>query len=632
MTRILDDRTGPTVSPAPALGAAVGGQGVVYRVWAPDHATLQVRISAADGRERRLAMKREQAGYFAVHDPEGRSGDRYNYALPDGAELPDPASRFQPEGVHGPSACVDASAYSWKCDTWQRPGWRGQSIYELHVGTFTPEGTFRAAIAKLDHVAALGVEAIQLMPVADFPGERNWGYDGVALFAPARCYGHPDDLRALVDAAHARGWAMILDVVYNHLGPDGNYLARYASHYFDPHRHTPWGQGFNLSAEDNAPVRDFFRANACYWLDEFRFDGLRLDATHAIVDTTPRHLLAEIAAEAHRRGAFLIAEDDRNARFVVEKRGEGWGLDAAWADDFHHEIRVALTGVQESYFKSYSGSAEDLADTLQHGWFYRGQPYPQWKGKPRGEPCDHLPAKAFVVCIENHDQVGNRARGERLEHLIAASAFRAASALLLLGPYPPLIFMGQEWAASSPFLYFTDHEGELGQQVSAGRQKEFSSVGLNATLAPEDIPDPQAETTFARSKLRWDEVRQSPHAGMIALYRECLRHRAAWVRDCARTREGWRAFAIGNVVALRYRASGQPDRLVISALRGEARIAWGTDERLAPPPGMGWAIELESAAATAGETSVGRPGANCLDALVLDRPSTVLLVARNAAL
>jgi len=298
-------------------GASVAGDGVRYTVWAPDHEALAVRIRRADGGEVTRPMERGKRGYFTVHDAGGRAGDRYGFVFADGAVLPDPASRFQPEGVHALSECVDGRTYPWRCDTWRRPAWEGQPIYELHVGTFTSRGTFRSAIEKLDHVASLGVGAIEIMPVADFPGERNWGYDGVALFAPARCYGRPDDLRALVDAAHERGLAVILDVVYNHLGPDGNYLMRYAKEYFDPERHTPWGQAFNLSHEDSQPVRDYFVSNACYWLDEFRFDGLRLDATHAIEDPSAKHLLADIAAAAHERGAFVIAEDDRNACVVL---------------------------------------------------------------------------------------------------------------------------------------------------------------------------------------------------------------------------------------------------------------------------------------------------------------------------
>lgn len=611
-------------------GAEVNDDGVRYTVWAPDHRELGVRVRRVSGDEATLRMDARGRGYFRAHDPKGRAGDRYGFMFSDGVVLPDPASRYQPEGVHGLSECVDPRAYRWRCDTWRRPAWEGQSIYELHVGTFTQRGTFRAAIDRLDHIASLGVGAIEIMPVADFPGGRNWGYDGVALFAPARCYGRPDDLRALVDAAHERGLAVILDVVYNHLGPDGNYLSRYAKEYFDPVRHTPWGQAFHLAGEDSQPVRDYFVSNACYWLDEFRIDGLRLDATHAIVDPSPRHLLADVATAAHERGAFLIAEDDRNSCDVLrEAEGGGWGLDAAWADDFHHQVRVALTGVQESYFASYGGSAKDLADTLEHGWFYRGQAFPQWKGKPRGEPCAHLAPSAFVTCIENHDQVGNRAKGERLEHLVGLGAFRAASALLCLSPYAPLIWMGQEWAASTPFRFFTDHAGDLGRLVSEGRRKEFASAGLNQEIAPDEVPDPQAEETFKASKLAWDELRLYPHATVLELYRECLRQRAAWLQAIANDRRRWDVVALEKALAIRYRAD--TERLVVWAPSGEARLSL-VDGALAAPEGFEWRLEFASNDAWYHGTDgpnlpeAARPAVR---ALVLDTPTTVLLVARR---
>ncbi|HYP16762.1 MAG TPA: malto-oligosyltrehalose trehalohydrolase, partial [Opitutus sp.] len=552
----------------------------------------------------------------------------------DGAILPDPASRFQPEGVHALSECVDPRVYPWRTHHWRRPKWAGQPIYEVHIGTFTPEGTFLAAIERLEHIAAVGLGAIEIMPVAHFTGERNWGYDGVALYAPARCYGRPDDLRALVDAAHEHGLAVILDVVYNHLGPDGNYLGRFASHYFDAERHTPWGQGFNLSGPDSKPVRDFFVGNACYWFDEFRIDGLRLDATHAIADDSPRHLLAEIADAAHQRGAFLIAEDDRNATEVLHRAdGSGLQIDAAWADDFHHQVRVALTGVQESYFKSYRGSPADLAQTLEHGWTYRGQSYPQWKGRPRGEPCQHLAPSAFVYCIENHDQVGNRARGERLEHLISPAAFRAASALLCLSPYAPMIFMGQEWAASTPFMFFTDHAGELGHLVSEGRKKEFATAGLNQGIAPEEVPDPQAPETFLGSKLRWDELRQYPHATICELYRTCLQHRAKWLQPLANDRTRWSVASFEHAIAIRYAGEDQPERLVVSALQGDTRVSLLKENFLLPPAGSAWHVEFESNAGVPGAGAVAgavRSTAErrAVDALVFDAPATVLLVAQ----
>jgi maltooligosyltrehalose trehalohydrolase len=613
-------------------GAQPQDEGVSYAVWAPDQPTVAVRIRRSDGTVARVVLQPEEDGYHAGTDPAGRAGDRYGFEVTGGAVLPDPVSRFQPEGVHGWSECIDPARYAWRCTGWVRPGWRGQSLYELHVGTFTPEGTFRAAASRLEHVARLGVEAIEIMPVADFAGNRNWGYDGVALYAPARCYGTPDDLRHLVDAAHELGLAVVLDVVYNHLGPDGNYLTRFAQAYFDPHRHTPWGQGFNLRGPHSGPVREYFLGNVAYWLDDFRFDGLRLDATHALGDDS---LIDEMAAMAHARGAFAIAEDERNRVTILRGPDEsGPGLDAAWADDFHHQIRVALTGVGDGYFQNYSGSAEAMVRTMEQGWFFTGQPYPSWGGRPRGEPGAHLPARRFVYCIENHDQVGNRARGERLEHLIAPAAYRAASALLCLSPYPPLLFMGQEWAAGTPFLFFTDHHGELGRLISAGRRKEFASSGLWG----DQVPDPQAASTFERSKLSWDEHRLSPHASVLALYQECLRQRARWLRGAATDRTRWRVASVGDVIVLRYAgADGEPDRVLLAALRGAARVSFAAEPFLQPPRPAQWRVVLDSnsaadAAADEVDPAVIWSGAEhrSVESIVFVAPATILLEAASA--
>ena len=367
------------------------------------------------------------------------------------------------------------------------------------------------------------MNAIEIMPVADFPGERNWGYDGVLLYAPARVYGAPNDLRALIDAAHGRGLAVILDVVYNHLGPDGNYLGCYSRDYFNPTHKTPWGDGFNFELP---PVRDFFVENAIYWREEFHVDGFRLDATHAIADASEKHVLAEIADRVHSLGAFVIAEDERNEAALLRPRTEGGiGLDGMWSDDFHHVVRVMLTKTREGYFQSYRGTVDELAATLDHGWLLEGEERePQRLGEP-GEAADLRPEQ-FVFCITNHDQVGNQAFGLRLNQLVSPEAFRAASALLCLVPYTPLIFMGQEWAASTPFLYFTDHNAELGRKITEGRREEFRSFAdFRDPEARTGIPDPQDEKTFLRSKLDWTEARTRTPRGDLRLYRECLRLR-----------------------------------------------------------------------------------------------------------
>ena len=539
-------------------------------------------------------MAAEGGGYWSVHDERGREGDRYRFSLEDGTPIPDPGSRFQPDGVHEASACVDPRRFAWQAREWRRPGWHGQVIYELHVGTFTDQGTFRSAIERLDHVRALGAQAIELMPLADFPGARNWGYDGVALYAPARCYGTPDDLRALVDAAHLRGLAVILDVVYNHFGPVGNYLPQISSRYFHQDNHTPWGAALNLDGENSAGVRGFLLGNATYWLDEFRFDGLRVDATHAIVDRSPKHFLAELSELVHARGAFLIAEDDRNTLKILGTAGNGGAhFDAAWADDFHHQVRVALTGNRESYFGSYSGTTHDLADTLAHGWFYRGQPYPFWKGRPKGEPSEHLAPSAFVVCIENHDQVGNRAAGERLAHLVTAQQYRAAVLLLCLSPYAPLIFMGQEWSSGSPFLFFTDHAGEVGRQVSAGRKKEFAASGLNAGVS--EVPDPQEEQTFVRSKLDWPRA-LGAGASVLELYRAALEERRLHLTEANLRRERWKVSGENGMLVLRY-ALPEGDRALIAVFNSDSSHT--LPPLLATAANQEWRVVLDSVAETA---------------------------------
>ena len=581
-------------APAPVpVGARPTPEGVDYRVWAPDQSLVCVRVDR-EGESREFPLQREDEGYWRGLDPTGRPGDRYRFRLADGGLRPDVASRFQPQGVFGPSECIDPGAYRWRAEGWTRPGWTGQTIYEIHLGALTPAGTYRAATEWLGRIRELGAEALELMPLADFAGRRNWGYDGVALYAPARCYGRPDELRGLVDAAHACGLAVILDVVYNHVGPAGSCLSDYCADYFRSGEGTAWGAAFNLDGERSRPVRDFLVGNAAYWLDEFRFDGLRLDATHAIADKSPTHLLAEIAAAARARGAFVIAEDERNETEILQRPdGTGYGFDAAWADDFHHEVRVGLTGAGESYFSGYSGTAGELAGTLARGWTYCGQPYGPWGGRPRGAPCTHLPERAFVVCIENHDQIGNRARGERLEHLVSARQFRAASLLLCLSPYPPLLFMGQEWAAGTPFLYFTDHGGELGRRISAGRQREFEGAGWPADA---ELPDPEAPATFAASKLRWQEREEPAHAATLALYREALAQRRRWLRRADLRREHWSVAAIGQWIAIRYRLGGA-ELMLLAALRPGTLATSPWPDPLAPARGRVWRVLLDSEAA-----------------------------------
>jgi maltooligosyltrehalose trehalohydrolase len=516
----------------PGLGATCERGGTTFRVWAPGADRVDVLLERGPGTLDRRQLAHEPGGYFASFADDVGAGTRYRFQVGDGDPRPDPASRWQPDGVHGASAVVDPGSFPWTDGGWRLGAVERLVAYELHVGTFSPEGTFAGAAAKLEALADLGVTAIELMPLADFPGNRNWGYDGVALFAPARCYGAPDELRGLVNRAHELGLAIILDVVYNHLGPDGNYLGAFTAEYFTERHQTPWGAAVNLDGDAAGAVRGFLIENACRWLDEYHFDGLRLDATHALYDDSPRHFLAELTEEVRSamgdRAVWLVAEDHRNLATMVRPIAEGgWGLDAVWADDLHHQIRCHVAGDRDGYYADYTGSTTDIATTIANGWFYTGQ-HSAHRGRPRGtDPCG-LPPACFVVCVQNHDQIGNRAMGDRLHHQVDAATWRAVSTLLLLVPEIPLLFMGQEWAASAPFQYFTDHNAELGRLVTEGRRGEFRHFAAFADEArAAAIPDPQAASTFEHSRLDWDEIVHQPHAAVRRLYRALLKVRAS---------------------------------------------------------------------------------------------------------
>jgi maltooligosyltrehalose trehalohydrolase len=496
------------------LGAHVEGDGVRFAAFTAASTCSVALVDPHGDTLETLPMAASQDGYFQVFARGVGPGARYWFEV-DGKRLPDPYARSLPDGVHGP-AQVQATDFVFEHAPPRRP-LAQQVIYELHVGTFTDEGTFAAARRRLPALVELGVTTIELMPVAAFAGQRGWGYDGVAPFAPHPAYGSADELRALVDAAHGLGLGVLLDVVYNHFGPSGNYLGAYSPSYFQEDVHSPWGQSPNF----NEPaMRELVLENARYWLEEFAFDGLRLDATHSIADHSTQHILSELAKLARglspRR--LLIAEDERNLADLVTKVG----LDAIWADDFHHQLRVTLTGERFGYYGAYEGSVPGIAEAINRGWLYAGQRHAV-TGVPRGTSADELPAEALVYCIQNHDQVGNRALGDRLSARIGQERFRGASLLLLFLPMTPLLFMGQEWAATSPFLYFTDHESELGALVTEGRRREFAAFPEFAD--PEQrqlIPDPQAISTFHTSKLRWAERELPDHRQTLELYQAAL--------------------------------------------------------------------------------------------------------------
>lgn len=508
-------------------GAELTTQGVRFRLWAPGCQAVELVLEGGTT----LAMMVGEEGWFELTTDQARAGTRYRYRLPDGLQVPDPASRFQPEDVHGPSEVIDPIAYAWQDGDWRGRPWHEAVVYELHVGTFTAAGTFRAAIERLDHLVALGVTAIEIMPVADFPGARNWGYDGVLPYAPDSSYGRPEDLKALVEAAHAHGLMVLLDVVYNHFGPDGNYLPVYAPQFFTERHKTPWGAAINYDGEHSRPVREFVIHNALYWLQEFHLDGLRLDAVHAIIDDSPKHLLDELAERARaqitERPVHLLLENEENEahRLARDAQGRPQHYTAQWNDDVHHVLHVAATGEDKGYYSDYLGDTDKLGRALAEGFAFQGELMP-YRGEARGEPCAQLPPDVFVAFIQNHDQIGNRAFGERIGAIAPPQTVRALTALYLLLPQVPMLFMGEEWNAAQPFLFFCDFHGELADAVRKGRREEFAKFPeFQDEKLRARIPDPQAQTTFEASKLDWNALDQEPHAQWLAWHRQLLKVR-----------------------------------------------------------------------------------------------------------
>ena len=513
------------------LGAHLlpGRQQTRFRVWSTLASQVQVRVNGE-----LHPMEALPGEYFEAVLPVG-AGARYQFVL-DGQAVPDPYARSLPDGVHGEAEVADLSAFAWQHTDWAGLPLDGCVFYELHVGTFTPQGTFRAALERLPYLKDLGVTAIQLMPLAAFPGARGWGYDGVALYAPFAPYGRPEDVMAFVDAAHGLGLAVFVDVVYNHFGPDGNYLPSYSPSYFTDRFHTAWGQGLDYAEKH---MRRYVTGNARMWLEDYRMDGLRLDATAAMQDDSDVHILCELASAVHALGGLhvMLAEDHRNHPALVT----GYGLDGIWVDDFHHEVRVSLTGEHEGYYGGFQGGAAELAQVINRGWKYEGQ-FWNVPGEEhhRGEPADALEAPSFVYCIQNHDQVGNRALGDRLHQSqgVTLEEYLGASTLLLTLPMTPLLFQGQEWAAGTPFPFFSDHHGELGHLVSEGRRREFAYF---SGFSGENVPDPQAGATFQSAKLDWSEPAAGEHARTLALYRTLLRLRREDPVLSVRSRQAVRA-------------------------------------------------------------------------------------------
>ncbi|MEA2488151.1 MAG: maltooligosyltrehalose trehalohydrolase [Actinomycetota bacterium] len=486
-------------------------------VWAPN--ARSVELVTTDGH---LPMEAGDRGYWHISLPD-QVGLDYRFSIDGGEPRPDPRSPFQPHGIDGVSRKIDQDAFDWSDGRWSSPDLVDLIVYELHVGTFTAEGTFANVVEKLDHLVELGVNAIELMPVAEFSGDRGWGYDGVDLYAPHHAYGEPDDLKWLVDTCHSRGVAVILDVVYNHLGPSGNYLREFGP-YFTHRYATPWGEAINLDGPGSDEVRAFFIDNALTWLADYHFDGLRLDAVHAIVDTSAVHLLEELAtrvaelAAVKGRNLFLIAESDLNdPRVVTPHRYGGYGMDAQWSDDFHHAVHAYLTGERAGYYADF-GSLSHVAAALSHAYVYDGR-YSSFRDRRHGRPIGGLRGSRFLAYAQNHDQIGNRATGDRLSTLVSIAQLKIVAALVLTAPFVPMLFQGEEWAASTPFQYFTDHaDPQLAHAVSRGRRHEFESFGWS----PDDVPDPQDEKTFLRSKLDWTELNDASHAELLAWHRDLI--------------------------------------------------------------------------------------------------------------
>jgi maltooligosyltrehalose trehalohydrolase len=594
-----------TAAPAGSLGAHVENGGARFRIWAPRLTSLKLGIAGRGD----LEMGAEPDGYFSLWVEGAKTGDRYGFLLDEGF-TPDPVSRFQPEGPAGPSMIVDPAAFRWSDNRWPgAPPRHRQVVYEMHIGTFTQAGTWASAIERLPALAALGVTTLEVMPVAEFAGRFGWGYDGVFLFAPFHMYGTPDDARTFVDEAHRLGLAVILDVVYNHLGPVGNVLTRFSDWYFAEHE-TEWGRGFNVDADHSAPVRAFMRANVEHWVREYHVDGLRFDATQAIPDRSPEHIVNELTRHARQaalpRRLFVVGENEsQNVAFLKADDQAQGGIDALWNEDWHHAAVVSLAGNRQAYFTDYEGSAREFASMAVRNFLYQGQWY-SWQKQPRGSRSSEFPGSAFVSFLENHDQVANTGHGQRLYQTVNQAHWRALVALLLLGPSIPMLFQGQECASASPFFYFADHQGELARLVREGRLEFLSQFpSLRDPGIREIVPDPADSATFCACKIDW---KPSPAAEMARrLHGDLLVRRRS---DAVLAEVGTTAVKVASstpaegVVLVRY-SSAAGERLVLVNLEREVRLRMN-DPLLAPPPTQTWDVAWCSEGAEYGGTGFRR--------------------------
>jgi maltooligosyltrehalose trehalohydrolase len=571
--------------------------GASFRVWAPR--CHKVEVALEDGQS--IELQSEPDGYFAGISKSMAAGSLYRFRLDANSDLiPDPASRYQPQGVHGPSEIVDPSTFQWTDNDWPGITCRGQVLYEMHIGTFTSEGTWNAAAARLGELKELGLTCLEVMPVGEFPGQFGWGYDGVDLFAPTRAYGTPDDMRRFVNTAHAHGLGVILDVVYNHLGPDGNYLKAFSDHYFTTKHCNDWGESLNFDDVGAAGVRTYFVSNARHWISEYHLDGFRFDATQAILDDSKEHILAEISRAARdaapSKSLYLIAENEPQlTRIVRPFQADGYGFDALWNDDFHHSAMVALTGRNEAYFTDYLGSPQEFISACKHGYLFQGQ-FSAWQMKRRGTTGLDLRPCAFVNYIQNHDQIANYGHGERAHQLSGLAQFRAMTVLLLLAPQTPLLFQGQEFAASSPFQYFADHTGELPELIRKGRLKELSQFPSNAHPEMQAVMrDPADRATFERCRLDWSQRSKGFHSQIYELHKELLAlRRNDPVFSRLNCRDHFDGAVIGpNAFALRFFCE-QGDRLVLINLGTDLHLRVLPEPLLAAPVQTRWEIMLST--------------------------------------
>jgi maltooligosyltrehalose trehalohydrolase len=573
------------------IGAQAAAGGVAFCVWAPHARTVTVVLESGKV-PREVALDAQGDGFFARDVAGACAGDRYRFQLDGGPLLPDPASRFQPDGPHGASEVIDPCAFVWSDSGWPGLEPAGQVVYEMHIGTFTPEGTWAAATGMLPALAELGISVVEVMPVVEFAGAFGWGYDGVDLFAPHHHYGRPDDMRRFVDAAHGLGIGVIVDVVYNHFGPDGNYLREFAHEWISP-RQSEWGDAPNFDGPRSRAVREFYAANAACWIDEFHADGLRLDATQQIIDHSDEHILGVIVraarAAAGARHVYVIAESEpQDATVARPCAAGGHGCDALWNDDFHHAANVALRGRREAYYSDFAGSAQEIVSAVKYGFLYQGQHSP-WQGKPRGHPAFDLPAHAFVQYLENHDQVANSLHGERLVMLVSPALLRAMTALLLLAPQTPLIFQGQEFASTRPFLYFADHPRELAAAVRRGRAQFLSQFPSIAGEAAARLADPADAATFHACKLDPAERTTAHGVQTLALFRDliALRRNDPVFSGRGRVRVDGAVLA-GEVFVIRFFGRDGDDRLLCTNLGVDFRQPALAEPLLAPPVAMRW--------------------------------------------